>query len=350
MAKLIPAWQPIAIGSVPYTDAEQAWSVVLRYLPQTPCWPQLPQRSYKENMYVQYSERFPGVVLEEQRIYVDRRQDLDPGLERLYLAYLSDDVSYGAIGPDFSAALAALQDGRVTFVQTPLLLKGQVTGPVSWGLTVVDQNRRPLLYDEILGDAVAKHLRMKAGWQQAVLSAYCPNTLIFIDEPYLCAYGSAFVAVSREQIVRYLHEVLAEITGLKGAHCCGNTDWSILLDTPIDVLSLDAYDYGSTLALYPEAVSRFLERGGFIAWGIVPNTSAAEAETAEALVERLERAIDALVEKGVSRDALLKQGLVSPACGTGSLSTTLAERVFDLTAQVSALMRERYGTAEVKQA
>ncbi|MDI7275364.1 MAG: methionine synthase [Anaerolineae bacterium] len=348
MVNLIPAWQPIAIGSVPYTDPERAWSAVLRYFPQTPFWPQLPQRSYKENMYAQYSERFPGVVLEDQRIYVDRRQDLDPGLERLYLAYLADDLSYGAVGPEFSAALAALQDGQVTFAQAPQLLKGQVTGPVSWGLTVVDQNRRPLLYDEILADAVAKHLRLKAGWQQALLSGHAANTLIFVDEPYLCAYGSAFVSLSREQVVRYLHEVLAEITGLKGVHCCGNTDWSILLETPIDVLSLDAYDYASSLALYPEQVGRFLQRGGVIAWGIVPNTQAAEAETAESLAERLEQAIDSLAEKGVSRDMLLGAGLVSPACGTGSLPTALAERVFDLTAQVSALMRERYATGEVE--
>lgn len=348
MADFVPSWLPLAIGSVPYIDAGEAWSAVLRYFPGTPCWPQLPQRSYLENMYVQFSERFPGVVIEEQRIYVDRRQDLDPGLERLYLAYLKDDLSYGAIGPEFSAALAALQEGRVTFGQPLQLLKGQVTGPVSWGLTVVDQDRRPLLYDEILADAIAKHLRLKAAWQEKLLSSHAPKTLIFVDEPYLSAFGSAFVSLSREQVVRYLQEVLAGISGLKGAHCCGNTDWSMLLETPIDVLSLDAYNYAGSLALYPQEVAAFLERGGIIAWGIVPANDAAESETAERLVERLERAIEPLVEKGVPRDTLLRAGLVTPSCGLGSLSRAQAERIFELTREVSAQMRERYVSREVE--
>ena len=342
MANFIPGWLPLGLGSVPYTQADLAWTTVLRYFPSTPFWPQLPRRSYLENMYVQYSEGFPGVVLEDQRIYVDRRQDLDPGLERLYLAYLEDDPSYGALGPDFSAALAALREGKVNLPQPLPLLKGQVTGPVSWGLTVVDQNRRPLLYDEVLADAVAKHLRLKATWQERLLSSYAASTLIFVDEPYLSAFGSAFVSLSREQIVRYLQEVLAGIKGLKGVHCCGNTDWSVLLETPIDILSLDAYDYAASLALYPKEVAAFLERGGTIAWGIVPAGEAAEGETAEHLVERLHQAIDALAEKGVPREALLRSGLVSPSCGVGSLSNALAERVLELASQVSAIMRQRY--------
>lgn len=347
MVNWVPGWLPIAVGSVPFSDVDQAWSAVLRYFPATPFWPQLPRRSYKENMYAQYSEGFPGIVLDEQHIYVDRRLDLDPGLERLYLAYLGDNLAYGALGPEYSAGLATLKEGRVS-IEQPVLLKGQVTGPVSWGLTVVDQDRRPLLYDEILADAIAKHLRLKASWQDKLLAGCAANTLIVVDEPYLSAFGSAFVSLSREQVIRYLQEVLAGIGCLKGVHCCGNTDWSILLQTPLDVLNLDAYEYAGSLALYPEEVAAFLERGGVIAWGIVPAGDAAAHETAEGLVERLEEAIAALVAKGVSRDALLAAGMVSPSCGCGSLQPELAERVFALTVQVSALMRQRYITSEVQ--
>lgn len=347
MATFEPGWRPLAVGSMPYADADRAWSAVLRHFPHTPFWPQLPRRSYLENMYVQYSEGFPGVVLEDQHIYVDRRQDLDPGLERLYLAYLEDDVSHGAMSADYAAALAALQGGRVSFTQPLHVLKGQVTGPVSWGLTVVDHSRRPLLYDEILADAIAKHLRLKAAWQERLLAGQGATTLVFIDEPYLSAFGSAFVSLSREQVVRYLHEVMAGIRGLKGVHCCGNTDWGILLETPIDVLNLDAYEYAASLALYPREVTAFLERGGIIAWGIVPAGEAVESETAEHLVTRLQQAIDALAQKGVPREALLRQGLVTPSCGVGPLSEALAERVLELTVQVSQIMRERYVPGEV---
>jgi len=135
---------------------------------------------------------------------------------------------------------------------------------------IVDQNQRPILYDEVLADAVAKHLSIKARWQETELAKLVPRTLMVIDEPYMASFGSAFVALSREQVIGLLNEVMSGLRGLKGVHCCGNTDWSILLETATDILSLDAYEYAETLALYPEEVTRFLARGGIIAWGVVP--------------------------------------------------------------------------------
>jgi len=336
------SWLPLMIGSVPLTDAQEAWSLVLTYFPEIPAWPQLPCRSYLESMYTQFSERFPGVVLEGERIYVNREQDLNPGLERLYLAYLQGDTQYGAVGRDYAAGLALLLEDKVPFMQPLEAIKGQVTGPISWGLTVVDQNRRPILYDEILAEAVSHHLHLKAAWQERELRRFSGNTILFVDEPYMSTFGSAFVALSREQVIDLLEEVFAGISGLKGVHCCGNTDWSILLSTSVDILSLDAYEYAEALALYPDQVQAYLDRGGVIAWGIVPTGPQAATETVESLVARLNDAINLLVEKGVPRDALLRAGLVTPSCGTGPLSPELAERVFYLTAGVSSAMQRRY--------
>ena len=54
---------------------------------------------------------------------------------------------------------------------------------------------------------------------------------------------------------------------LAGVHCCGNTEWSILIDAGVDIVNFDAFDYGETIALYPEAVKRHLEAGKALAWG-----------------------------------------------------------------------------------
>ena len=344
--KFSPEWLPMAIGSLPLSDVAQAWAWISEYLPQIPAWPQLPSRSYLENMYVQFSERFPRVVLdrEAQRIYVDTTQDLGSALERLYLAYLKGDLQYGALGPDYAAALHYLLDTEGLLKEPPVAIKGQVTGPISWGLTVVDQDRRPLLYDEILADAVAKHLRLKASWQEQQLKHLAPQTIMFVDEPYMSSFGSAFVSLSRDQVLTLLDEVFAGIEGLKGVHCCGNTDWSILMSTSVDILNLDAYQYATSLSLYPEAVSAFLDRGGIIAWGIVPAGPAVLGETADSLIQRLHGAMDLLVQKGLSLDKLLAAGMITPSCGTGSLDPKVAERALALTADVSAKMRERYAS------
>ena len=337
-----PNWLPLVLGSMPHTDLGVAWRLMLKCFPQIPAWPQLPRKTSLENMYAQFSERFPGITLADGRIYVDRRKDLDPALERLYLAYLENNLAYGQISPSHAAGLSSLIEGKVTLPQPLVALKGQVTGPVSWGLTIVDQDQRPILYDEVLADAVSKHLRLKAAWQEAELRKLCPRTILFVDEPYMASFGSAFVSLGKEQVIGWIEEVFSGLSGLKGVHCCGNTDWSILLNTSADILSLDAYDYAETLSLYPGDVTRFLARGGIIAWGIVPASVSAESETVGALVDRLHEAINHLAGKGVPLDALLKAGMISPSCGLGSLTPAVAERVFELTVGVSAEMRHRY--------
>jgi len=302
-------------------------------------------------MYVQFSEGFPGVLLEDggkprERIYVDRGKDLDPGLERLYLAYLENDLSYGATSLDYAAGLATFLQKLSAISHQPLAIKGQVTGPISWGLTVVDQDRRPVLYDDILADALAKHLRLKASWQEQELRQIAPTTIFFIDEPYMSAFGSAYISLNREQVITLLEEVFAGLTGLKGTHCCGNTDWSVLLSTSAEIISFDTYHYAQSFALYAGEVRAFLKRGGIIAWGIVPadNEEVLMSETVESLVARLHEAMNLLVRKGISFDDLINSSLITPSCGLRTLSEAAAERAFELTVGVSETMREKYGT------
>jgi len=344
MRKLEPRLMALHIGSMPHTDPVHAVQRVLEALPDIPAWPQLPRRSFRENMYVQFSEGFPGVVIEDEKIYVDRARDLTPELERLYTAYIEEDPEFAAISREHALGFYQFIETVATLPQPPAAVKGQVTGPVSWGLTVTDRDGWSVLYDEVLAEALAKHLGMKAAWQERELRKLSPNTIIFLDEPYMASFGSAYVAVGREQAQMLLEEALSAIQGVRGIHCCGNTDWSLLLETPVDILSLDAYGYAEALALYPEEVHAFLDRGGIIAWGIVPTSKDVMQETTASLVDRLHAAMNLLVRKGIPFEKVLSASLITPSCGTGTLSPDLAERVFTLTAEVSAEMRRRYGT------
>jgi hypothetical protein len=226
-----------------------------------------------------------------------------------------------------------------------LAVKGQVIGPISFGLASTDMSRRPLLYDDILADAIAKHLRLKAAWQERLLRGISPETIIFVDEPYLASIGSAFVSIPQAQITNLLEEVLQGITGLKGIHCCSNTDWSALLSTSIDILSFDAYSYGESLTLYPANVKGFLDRGGIIAWGIVPNDTVSLAkETVSSLLERLEHLLGTLTSKGLPYDLLASRCLITPSCGLASLSPGAAVGVLELLARLSQEFRQRRST------
>ena len=339
MTEFKPGLRSLAVGSLPHVDAEAACHVALSTT-DIPTWPQLPRRSFRENMYAQFSERFPGIVIENDRVYVDRERDLDPELEVLYVAYLMNDLEHAAISVDYAAGLHCF---LALEAELPPIIKGQITGPVSWGLMVADKDRKPVLYDDVLAEAVAKHLRLKATWMEGALRKLSSQTIMFVDEPYMSSFGSEFVSLSRTEVIAAMEEVFAGIEGLKGVHCCGNTDWSLLLSTTVDILSLDAYQHAEALALYPDEVSDFLSRGGAIAWGIVPASEQVHEESVDSLSERFHQALGLLTDKGLHQDDLLASALIMPSCGCGSLPVKTAEQVHELTGELARALQERYG-------
>jgi methionine synthase II (cobalamin-independent) len=331
---------PTAIGSMPQTDPKEACSLVAKYLPDLPAWPQLPKRSQLENMYAQFSEGFPGIALEGDKIYVDRTADFDSQMEQLYNADSEDNPDDYGISAEYAAGLHAFLALKE---RHPSMVKGQVTGPITWGLCVTDREQRGILYDDLLAEALAKFLRLKAMWQESFLSQISPNTIIFVDEPYLTSLGTAFVSVPNEQVTNLLEEVFRGIEGLKGVHCCGSTDWSLLLKSSADILSFDTYNYADSLSCYPAEVKAFLERGGSIAWGIIPNTEEASvSESVASLYDRLGEAMAPFTREGISFKQLIAQGLLTPSCTLASVSAEAAIHALELLAELSARVRAKY--------
>jgi hypothetical protein len=334
---------PTIIGSVPHTDAKKAAALVTRYLKDIPTWPQLPRKTFTENMYVQYSEGFPGAVVEDNRIYIDTAKDFTPALETLYQAYLENDATKYTFGRDYAAGLYAFLELDNL---SPKAVKGCVTGPLSWGMTIADENKRPILYHEVLGDAIPKFLKLKAKWEENELKKISKNTIIFVDEPYMASYGSSIAAgaFSRpEKIVEMINEVFDGISGLKGIHCCGNTDWSLLLKTKMDILNFDAYAYAQSLALYADEVKKFIGRGGCIAWGIVPNQmEPLSKESVASLKDRLEEAIAPFTHNGLSVKDIARQSLLLPCCGLNALTEEGTEQALQFLTELSVIMRKKY--------
>jgi len=221
-------------------------------------------------------------------------------------------------------------------------IKGQITGPITFGLSLTDQERKPIFYDPTWREILVRHLSLKAQWMEKRFNELIPEkkTIIFFDEPSLSSFGSAFSSLNREEVVLSLNECIKGIKGLKGVHCCGNTDWSVLLSTDIDILSFDAYGYLETISLFPKELKAFLERGGILAWGIVPTSEDILKEDAQSLIKRFEEGVKILSKEGIDPN-LLQRAILTPSCGTASLSIPLAERVCQLTAEVSKRLREK---------
>jgi len=338
-AKLEFGCLPTAIGSMPYTNPDEACSIIMKYLPDIPAWPQLPQRSPKEDMIIQFSEGFPGVVIDGDKIHIEPSADFESELEQIYIDCEQDNACGYGTSTEYAAGLHAF----LSKAAGSKIVKGQVTGPITWGLRVTSQDGLGILYDETLAETAAKFLRLKASWQENILREISPNTIIFVDEPYLVSLGSVFTPIPEEKVPILLEEVIKGIKGVKGLHCCGNTNWSVLLDTAIDILSFDAYNYASSLSTHSDKVKSFLERGGSIAWGIVPNEEEALAkESLPSLRDRMEEAMAPFTRDGVKFRQLIAQGLITPSCGLESLSPEAASQALELTAKLSRDLRSRY--------
>ena len=347
---------PVLIGSLPLRDHAEGVGLVFKYTPEVPLWIQLP--AYREEgMVAQFQPGFPGLTLKTDKSFVDTSApSFDDDILNFYEEYMA--VSEGesgiedsifAIKPDAARGFFSFVEHLSSLSDHPYAIKGQITGPITFGLGLTDQNGKAIFYDEQLRDIAVKLLAQKARWQVKKLLSFESPVIIFFDEPALAGFGSsAMISVSRDEVATCFKEVVGAVHdegGLAGIHVCANADWSLILESDADIISFDAYSFFDKLMLYPVHVKQFIESGGILAWGIVPtlNSDDIEEATVESLVTRWEAQSTALEALGFDKTAILAQTFITPACGTGSLPLDLANKVLFLTRQVSDTLRQKYG-------
>lgn len=331
------------IGSLPHTDAAAAVDLVLEYCPQAPFWPQLPKTGAREGMCAQFSEHLPCIRMKDNDLVFDGASQ-DDELEKFYSRVIEEDVEYFRISREYAAGLYAfyrrLKENCPAQVE---FIKCHVTGPFTYAAGLKDASGKALLHDPVFMQVLIKALAMKARWQIKFFEKFAKKTIVFIDEPYLAAFGSAFSALSRAEAVKGLAEIAQAIklSGAKvGIHCCGNTDWSIFTDTgSIDIINFDAFGYWEKLLIYADKLKDYFARGGLLCWGIVPTQEFSGRESAEILVKTIEQAVAAFAKKGIPSETVLDNMMLSPACGLGTLTTEKAEQIFSLLSKISARLK-----------
>ncbi|MEK6744303.1 MAG: methionine synthase [Nitrospirota bacterium] len=336
------------IGSLPLVDPDEAVALSLKFLPEAPIWPQLPQRSILEHFCRQYSEGMPGLAMDssKQSLYFDTSRDLSPALERFYERYLAKDLGHFSISEDHAAGfhdfVAKLKkDGLPPAAR---FLKGHCTDPLTFGITVKDSDGRDIVYHDILFDAITKGLAMKAAWQVRTLKQFGLPVILFIDDPAMYALSSGLYSLSPDLVAGKLREIITMVHdegGIAGIHCCGNADWPLLFRTSVDIISFDAVGYLNKVLMYCDEIKEFFHRGGSLAWGIVPTTGFTGSETADGLVGMLKGGITRLCDTGIDRSVILRQCIITPSCGLGSLTTAQAEAILKLTREVSDEMQKQ---------
>ncbi len=312
------------IGSMPHFEPSKACDLVFDYF-DIPFWPQLPKLSNRESMIAQFSEGLPGIFVENEKIYL--LKDEEKITEWLSL-YTDDMVS--PMSRDYAQGLYEIADrlngNRLKFY------KGQITGPVTFTLSLKDEEGKLIYFDETLRELALLHLKAKVKWQIDFLKNFADEVIIFIDEPILQAVGtSAYISVEQSEAMRLINELVFYIKSLGvkvGIHCCGRADWKAVLSSGIDILNFDAFSFFDFFKIYIDQIAEFLNKGGIIAWGFVPTTddiySLSDEQIIKQAVDKISQFFNDLSQ---SIDQKPSATILTPSCGMGSLDEDAAKRV-----------------------
>jgi len=348
------------MGIMPHTDVERALGLVLQM--DVPFWPQLPRVTFYEDMYAQVSEGFPGIEVDvgNERVNFDTSRFAD---ELVAYSERMDDADYFALSPEYSVVFHRFLEedlGRYA------VIRGQSTGPVSFGFKIVDENLKPIIYNDEVRPLLFDFIQRKVNRQCREMHLRNRNAFVWVDEPGLGWVFNSLSGYNDMQAAEDYRAFLAGIEGVKAIHLCANVNLPYLLGLGLDLVSFDAYQIERLPRGYAGAVAEFLASGGVISWGIVPtDSSTLEREDPRSLSGRLIDYWGVVAENtNIGLERIARQSLVAPArcclknigavggegescerpgsCGISSVEEQIVEKAFSYLHEVSRILKDRF--------
>ena len=328
-----------AMAVMPHTDVDRALDMAMTL--DVPFWPQLPNYNYYEDMYVQAAEHFPGILLDIQgrtlKFSMDKFiNEFEETLTRF------DDPEYFDVSETYSVVYHRFLAQNLS--DRPAI-RGQLEGPISFGFNILDQDERPILFDDTVRPFMFEFMAKRINVQLNRLKKLNQNAFMFIDEPGLQFLFSAISGYGDIKAKEDLSIFFSMIERPRGIHLCGNPDWDFLLNLDLDILSLDIYTNAEIFASYALSIKHFLSRGGVIVWGIVPTGfETYEKENINSLIVKLEEVWKTLDRNGIDIDQIITKSMLSPAtcCLVNPDKEKTVEKAFRMINELSRILKEKY--------
>ena len=337
-----------AMGIMPHRDVEKALELSLSL--DIPFLPQLPNLSFYEDMYAQVSANFPGLTLdvENEKIFFSRAQ-FQEELERYF--ELVDEEEAFKLKPPYSVIYQRFLEQELSQY---FAIRGQVTGPVSFGFRVLDEELKPIIYHDEVRGVLFDFIRRKVNVMFHELKPKNENAFVWIDEPGLGWVFSAFSGYNDDQTKEELQDFFAGVEGIKGMHLCAEVNLPYLLDLGLELLSFDAYQIEAMSPRYAPAVADFLRGGGVICWGIVPTEPGIlEKESTHSLTKRLieywevisqtaEISIEEIIRGSLLAPARCCVRITEPGSGVYQSEEQAVETAFRMVKEISLILKDKY--------
>jgi hypothetical protein len=342
-----------AMGIMPHRDVDQALKLALSL--DIPFWPQLPNVSLYEDMYVQTSEHFPGIAINfEKGRLVFKTARFEEDLND-YFTKMEHPETY-ALTQEYSRVFKRFLSKNLKGYKA---IRGQITGPVSFGFKVLDENLKPIIYNEEVKTILFDFIQKKVNLQYQELKKKNPNAFVWVDEPGLGYVFSGLSGYNDQQAKKDYYDFVQGLEGPKGLHLCAEVNLPYLLELGIEILSFDAFQIGFMPKEYAWSVAEFIKKGGVISWGIVPTESSVlSIQTPEKLASILSNYWKVISENtGLPSRQIAEQSLIAPArcclvdvtmeasekCGISNVEEQIVEKAFSFLPEISSILKGKYG-------
>lgn len=340
-----------AMGIMPHRDIDRALELSLSL--DIPFWPQLPNVSIYEDMYIQTSENFPGITVDKDkgRLLFDTKRFQDE-LEGYFLK-MEDPDTY-ALSKQYSLVFDRFLEKDLS---NYIAIRGQVTGPVSFGFKVLDEDLKPIIYNDEVKSILFDFIQNKVNHQYELLKTKNSNAFVWVDEPGLGYIFSGLSGYNDQQAKKDYLDFVQGIKGPKGLHLCADVNLPYLLELGVEILSFDAFQIGFMPEQYAKSVFDFLKRGGIISWGIVPtNSSILSGYNSNHIISLLLNYWETISENTeLDSEEIARQSLLAPsrcclkeinlngnAHEVTNVEEKIVERAFSLLREISNIIKERY--------
>ncbi|MDP2292427.1 MAG: hypothetical protein Q8M22_14645 [Actinomycetota bacterium] len=320
----LPSGIATGIGGLPHRDAAEAAVFALQRM-ELPAIPVLPRRSPAEGSITQAMVGMQGITVGQYGSIAVDVNKVDP------LAPVVTDLDHDA----FVGFRSFLEHAQAAGHEGPV--KWQFVGPVTFGIALM---RAGVPMSEAF-EAAVRCVRTRLQHLLDAVAVALPHSqqVVFIEEPSLAELMQPGFPIAPDTAIDLVSGALAvvETSAMSGLHVCGLGDIPSLLAAGPAVLSLPVRPEVAESSGY---LMRFMEQGGYVAWGVVP-TSGPIVTSAERPWRQLCALWCELVQRGADPTLLRQQAIVTPECGLASHSPAVAARVHGFAAEVGRRVRDQ---------
>jgi hypothetical protein len=232
--------------------------------------------------------------------------------------------------------------------------KTQQTAPATMAFSIRGTDGGQLLSKSMIVFFTSLMQRVAAG-QVEFLGKICDNLVLCQDDP---AFGHVIEMIQNKRISLSIQEIQRATESIypKGVipayHYCD--DWRrltlgdkyLLWESNPKIVHIDVLRYPPILeSEQAEEINQFIERGGGLALGVLPNTDDDFSDSIMNLLrEGLEKTTEAFARSGVSIELLQENAMISTQCGLSHLSSGLAEQLHRESHKFPAAFRKTIST------